>query len=77
MGKYEISPGFILTISKEGGQLKAQATGQGKLDLYPEAENKYFVKVAPIGLEFIKNASGVVEGLVIYQNGAKIPAKKI
>ena len=77
VGKYEISPGFILTITKEGGQLKAQATGQGKLDLYPEAENKYFVKVAPIGLEFIKNASGVVESLVIHQNGAKIPAKKI
>lgn len=77
VGKYEIRPQFILTITKENGQLKAQATGQGKLDLFPEAENKYFVKVANIILEFVRNESGMVDKVFIYQNGGKIPAMRI
>lgn len=77
VGNYQINPQLILTISKEGGQLKAQATGQGKLDIYPEGENKYFLKVANIVLEFLKNDEGIIDKVIIYQNGAKMTAKKI
>ncbi len=76
-GKYEIAPQFILTISMENGQMKAQATGQGTLDIFPEAENKYFVKVANIRLEFVKNESGKVDKVIIHQNGGQMVAKRI
>jgi CubicO group peptidase (beta-lactamase class C family) len=77
VGKYEIAPQIILTISKENGQMKAEATGQGKLDIYPEALNKYFIKVADIRLEFVQNESGKIDKVIIFQNGGQMLAKRI
>lgn len=77
LGKYEVRPQFIVTITRENGQLMGEAPGQGKLELYPESENKYFVKSADIQLEFIKNESGVVDRMIVHQNGGKMPAKKL
>ena len=37
VGDYELQPGFILTISLNGKQMKAQATGQQAIDLYPQS----------------------------------------
>lgn len=77
VGKYEIAPQFILTVSMENGQMKGQATGQGTLDIYPEAINKYFVKVVNIQLEFQKNDSGKVDKVILHQNGGQMVAKKM
>ena len=41
------------------------------------AENKYFVKVANIVLEFGKDESGKVDKVIIYQGGGKMVAKRI
>ncbi|MCH6576023.1 MAG: DUF3471 domain-containing protein, partial [Bacteroidetes bacterium] len=45
-GVYELTPQFNITIRNEDGHLFAQATGQGKLALFPESEIKFFVKVS-------------------------------
>ncbi len=72
VGKYEIAPQFILNVFKENGLLRTQATGQGIVDIFPEAENKYFVKVANIALEFGKD-----EKVTIFQNGGKRVARRL
>jgi CubicO group peptidase (beta-lactamase class C family) len=77
VGKYEMGPGFILTIFMEDGQMKGQATGQGALDIFPEAENRYFVKAANIVLEFDKDEKGKVDKVNIFQNGGKVVAKRL
>ncbi|MDB5129628.1 serine hydrolase [Mucilaginibacter sp.] len=76
VGKYEMRPGFNLSITREGNKLYGQATGQGKLDLFPEAQNKFFLKIAPIEIEFIKNDKGEVVTCRVYQGGVN-DAKKI
>ncbi len=76
-GEYEIAPSFSLAISLEGNKLLAQPTGQPKLEIFPEAETKFFSKVVDAQVEFIKDASGQVTGLVLYQGGQKIEAKKL
>jgi CubicO group peptidase (beta-lactamase class C family) len=76
-GDYELAPKFILTISREGNHLYGQATGQGKSEIFPEAQNKFFLKTAqPIDLEFIKDDKGGIAKLILYQNGTH-EAKKI
>lgn len=75
-GQYELKPGFILTISREGSRLFGQATGQGRIEMFPEAQNKFFLKDTPIEVEFIKGDQGSVVKLVLYQNGLR-EAKKI
>ncbi|WP_454803382.1 serine hydrolase [Mucilaginibacter phyllosphaerae] len=76
VGKYEMRPGFNLMITREGNRLYGQATGQGKLDLFAEAQNKFFLKTVPVEIEFIKNEKGEVITCRIYQGGVN-DAKKI
>ena len=76
-GEYELAPNFILTVSLEEGKLMVQATGQGKAELFAEKENFFFLKVADIQVEFIKNADGKTDKLILHQGGRDTTAKRI
>ncbi|HEX9510004.1 MAG TPA: serine hydrolase [Puia sp.] len=76
-GGYELTPGFVITITLENGKLISQATGQGKAELFAEKENFFFLKIVDAQIEFIKGADGKIEKLVLYQNGRQMPGKKI
>ena len=77
VGKYELKPGFVLTVTKEGSQLKAQATGQPAFEIFPKSENEFYVKVVPAQLAFNKDSNGTVESLTLFQGGKEIIGKKI
>lgn len=76
-GLYELAPGFAITVTKENNKLMIQATGQEKVEIFPESESKFFLKVVEARIEFVKDASGKVTGLILYQAGQKLQAKKI
>lgn len=77
VGKYELDPNFILTVSREGSQLKAQATGQPEFPVFPKSENEFYLKVVEAQLTFNKNEEGVVESITLHQNGQDMPGKKL
>ena len=76
-GEYELAPGFTLTITHEGAQLMAQATGQPKFEIFPEEEHKFFLKVVDAQIEFIKETSGKIASLILHQGGRDMPGKRI
>jgi CubicO group peptidase (beta-lactamase class C family)/uncharacterized protein YneR len=76
VGEYELRPGFSLVITRDGGQIFAQATGQQKLELYPESETRFFLKVVDAQVEFQRGADGKVSGLVLHQGGRNMPGKR-
>lgn len=76
VGRYELAPNFILTISRDGDRLMAQATGQPQFQLFPESETKFFVKAVEIKITFVKDAMGKVTHLILHQGGDR-QAKKI
>ncbi|WP_298238044.1 serine hydrolase [uncultured Algibacter sp.] len=76
-GKYQLMPGFILTVTKEGNQLKTQATGQPVFDIFPKSENEFFLKVVQAQLTFNKNDSGVVDSVTLFQGGREIKGKRL
>ena len=39
VGDYEISSGFVITVSKDGKQLKAKASGREEYAFEPKSEN--------------------------------------
>lgn len=77
VGVYELAPNFQLTVTKDGSGLFAQATGQGKFQLYPETETDFFLKVVDAQVTFVKDATGKVNQLILHQNGANIPGKRV
>lgn len=77
IGKYELRPGFILTITKEGNQLKAQATGQPIVDIFPKSNTEFYLKVTDAQLEFHKNSDGNVDSVTLYQGGGELKGNLI
>ena len=78
LGEYQLEPNFTVTITRDGASLFAQATGQGKFEVFPESATKFFAKVAPSTIVFVKGADGQVTQLELAQGGrAAQPAKKL
>ena len=75
-GTYPLSPAFAITVTLEGEQLMEQATGQPKFPIFPEAENKFFLKVVDAQIEFVRDANKAVTSLILHQGGHDQPAPK-
>ena len=77
VGKYQLAPGFVLAITKEGDRLFTEATGQGKFQIFPESETEYFLKVVDAQITFVKDADGKVSKLILHQMGRDLPAARV
>jgi CubicO group peptidase (beta-lactamase class C family) len=77
VGQYQLAPNFILTITREGDHLFAQATAQPKLEIFPESDRDYFLKVVDAQISFETDSHGRATVLVLHQNGMNQPAKRI
>ena len=75
-GEYELAPGFVLTVRRDGGRLLTQATGQQELEVFPASETEFFLKVVDARITFVKGADGKVNELVLRQGGRTMPAKR-
>jgi serine-type D-Ala-D-Ala carboxypeptidase/endopeptidase len=77
VGRYELAPTFIITVTREGNQLFLQATGQPKFEVFPESEKDYFLKVVDAQITFETDSQGKVTGLTLHQNGMNKLGKRI
>lgn len=76
-GQYELAPNFFLMITSEEGRLMGQASGQSKLELFPESEIQFFLVAVAVQITFVKDEKGQVTHLILRQGGQDITAKKI
>ena len=76
-GDYEVSPTFMVKIFKEGDKLMTQATGQPAIELFPQSEDKFYLKVVSATVTFTRDDKGAVSGLSIRQGGRDTAAKKV
>jgi len=77
IGRYQLAPNFIITITREGDHLFEQATGQRKLEIFPESERDYFLKVVDAQITFVTDNTGHATELVLHQNGRDVHGKRI
>ena len=77
VGRYQLQPGFIITILVRRGHLFAQATNQPDLELFPESATTYFATDANIEAVFEHSAAGRINALEIHQGGQSFIAKRI
>lgn len=77
VGRYELTPDFILSVTREGTRLFTQATGQPKFEVFAEAPTEFFLKVVDAQLSFHLDEAGKVSSVTLHQGGRDMPAKKI
>ena len=77
LGRYALSPAFILTITREGDHFFAQATNQPRFELFAEGPKAFFLKVVDAQITFDTDDKGNATGLTLHQNGAHMPAKRV
>lgn len=76
VGVYELAPTFALTMRIKDGKLMTQATGQQEFELFAESKDRFFLKVVDAQVEFTRDASGKVTGLILHQGGRSMPAPR-
>ncbi len=76
VGQYQLAPNFILTITREGDSLYAQATNQPKFQIFPETKKDFFFKVVDAQITFETDSEGRANALVLHQNGRDLRAKR-
>jgi D-alanyl-D-alanine carboxypeptidase len=76
-GVYELAPTFRLTVTREGERIFAQATGQERVEIFPDGEAEFFLRVVDAQISFVRDSSGKISGLVLHQGGRDLPGKKL
>jgi hypothetical protein len=44
VGRYQLAPNFIVTVTRKDNRLFVQATGQQRTEVFPEGEGEFFLK---------------------------------
>jgi serine-type D-Ala-D-Ala carboxypeptidase/endopeptidase len=69
VGTYKLSDKFLLKVIRMNDELFVRATGQNAIPVFPSAPNEFFAKAVGISISFTRDPNGVVNGLVLHQNG--------
>ena len=77
VGSYVLDPSFMIAVTKEGDRLMVQGSAQGKIEIFPESETRFFSNGLDARINFVKNASGRVTQLILQQGGSDLQALKV
>lgn len=77
VGEYRLNPSFAITVTRDGSALFIQATGQGRLRAVPESELRFFLREVDAQLSFTRDASGMVNELILHQGGADLRLQRV
>ena len=76
-GRYQLAPSFIITVTRQGDQLFAQATDQPRFEIFAESPREFFLKVVDAQLTFVVDANGRATSIVLHQNGHNTPGNRL
>jgi CubicO group peptidase (beta-lactamase class C family) len=77
VGKYELRPDYILNVKHEDYYLVIQPTGQAPTKFFVESQSTFFSVDPYIQIQFLKDTTGSVTGLLLKQRGQTSEARKI
>ncbi len=77
VGRYQLAPSAILTVTRDDSRFLVQLTGQPRFDIFAESEKKFFLKVVDAQLTFETDAQNKAVAVVLHQNGIDQRAPRI
>ena len=76
VGQYEVAPGLVLSITREGDKLFSQSPGQPRSEMLPESETTFFLREIDAQFVFIREQGQVVR-VTIRRGTREFQARKI
>jgi D-alanyl-D-alanine-carboxypeptidase/D-alanyl-D-alanine-endopeptidase len=78
VGTYQLGTPLVLEVTLGESGLQVRQAGQGDtFNLFAESETEFFFKAVDAQISFVRDAQGVVTGLVLHQNGNDLAARRI
>lgn len=77
VGRYQLSPAAVITVTRQDARLFVQLTGQPAFELFPETPTDFFLKVVDAQIHFTLGPDGRVTGLTLHQNGRDVDAPRL
>jgi pimeloyl-ACP methyl ester carboxylesterase len=76
VGEYVLAPKVSMVITRDGDRIFGQLTGQPAFQLHAESATTFSLRIVDAQVEFEIDAAGNVAGLVLAQNGRRLPGPK-
>jgi len=76
IGRYELSTGLVLVVSKDENGLRIQGSDQPTIEIFPESETRFFVKGSDAMITFVTGPQESATQLVLQQGGRDISAPR-
>ena len=76
VGEYTLGPRISMVITRDGDRIFGQLTGQPAFQLYADSATTFSLRIVDAQVEFQVDAAGNVTGLVLAQNGRRLPGQK-
>lgn len=77
VGYFQLTPNFVITVTRNGDHFMTQATGQGPVEIFPESDHEFFAKVVDAQITFVTDSAGRALELVLHQGGIDQHAPRI
>jgi serine-type D-Ala-D-Ala carboxypeptidase/endopeptidase len=78
-GQYQFNSKHSLTIRREGDRLTAQDSGPMEFpyEIFPESGTEFFFTAVDAQLSFVKKEAGIVNQVILHQDGKNQKAEKV
>jgi CubicO group peptidase (beta-lactamase class C family) len=78
VGRYRLAPTFVIEVTRVGGALFIQATGQSRIRIFPSSDHEFFLTAVDARITFVPGAAdGPAASLILHQNGVDQTAPRI
>ena len=77
VGKYQLVPGMIFTVTTKRSKLFVGLTGQPAIEVFPRSETEWYYKVVKATLTFDVDSDGKCTAVELFQHGVRQKAKRI
>jgi serine-type D-Ala-D-Ala carboxypeptidase/endopeptidase len=77
VGRYQLTPAIILTLSRNDTHLFVQLTGQPPIEIFASSDREFFLKAVNAQISVEVDGQGRAVGAVLHQNGRDQRAARI
>jgi CubicO group peptidase (beta-lactamase class C family) len=77
VGRYQLTPNFIFTVSDRDGHLMVGITNQPTQEVFPDSPTRWSYRGVEATLEFNLTKTGPAKSLILHQNGMKQTARRV